>query len=157
MNKFLLSVLSLLMVLSCSSEVSGPSGDYIGLSVSELKFDSASSTDTVLTEGTLWWFCDAECEGDDLQMLYINTASTEDSTEILDYYSQKEAIVEPCPPSLTDGENRIRIQWKWLTIDRIDRTHFTVSVSGNDTGNARTASIGLEAGDYFCRLSVRQN
>lgn len=47
-------------------------------------------------------------------------------------------------------------QGKWISIDT-DKNILTVTISPNDSGEARTATVGVTAGDIFDYFDFKQN
>lgn len=117
--------------LFSSCEKDDPDGrwsDNIKLSSKSAELEATSDSVTFTTEGTWWWVTD----------IVVG-----DST----YYGFKDINLEGYNYSIYLGD---------VVIERRDTTTLFVKVGANTTGAVRYIQVGLEAGDYFDRIVIKQ-
>lgn len=127
-----------LVIKQHSLRYPGDWDDIIKLSAKELVFDATGGEQTVTTESEGWWMI-----GYYIGPLFYNF-----------YYIDKyEGLF-----TVEDGDgtlpNPVRVSSEWFDISREARS-ITVKLAPNE-GPAREMQLGLEAGNYYDRLTIRQ-
>ncbi len=123
-----LLLLSVITIMSCEDQPVGKWDDNIKLSNDELTFSAGAGSETITTEGDLWWLISIRTDVDDYEN-FEGTDTTDDSFEI----------------SRDD-----------ITFERIEKTTIKIDLAENNTGAERTFVIGLQAGNYFDSIVITQ-
>ena len=101
--------------------------DNIKLSVKNVEFDGQGDSLTISTKGTWWWVTDI-------------------TVNMVHFYGFK---IDP------DSEH-YSIKDDCFTVERRDAHTLFIRVEANRTDTLRTITVGLEAGDYFDRVTITQ-
>lgn len=127
---YFLSVITLTSIFySCDKEdPDGKWSDNIKLSAKTAEFSSNADSVKITTRGRWWWVCD----------ITVN-----DTT----YYNFEDIDLESYNYS---------IQENGILVERRDTTTLFIKADANKTGTIREITVGLEAGDYFDRVTVTQ-
>lgn len=127
---YFLSVVILTSIMySCDKkDPLGKWSDNIKLSAKTAEFSSNADSVKITTQGTWWWVCD----------ITVN-----DTT----YYNFEDINLESYNYS---------IQESGILVERRDTTTLFIKADANKTGAIRKITVGLEAGDYFDRVTVTQ-
>ncbi len=126
----LLFLSSIVIFLSCSDQYDplGKWGDNIKLSTKNVEFNSTADSVTITTEGEWWW---------------VNEISVGDTS----YHHFEDINLE--------ADNYV-IQDTCFVVERRDKTQLFIKVDENPSNVERVIVVGLEAGDYFDRVTVKQ-
>ena len=118
-----------LSLLSCDSEEPiGKWEDNIKLSKKEVSISANANTVIITTEGTWWW----------IDGISLNGEHNFDMSDID-----------------TSRENFL-IEETIFSIERRNAKEIHISMNKNDSGSERILAIGLQAGNYFDRITVIQ-
>ncbi len=131
MYKSIILFLCIFLVSSCSDPVEGKWDDNIKLSAKNFEF-GAKVDSVIITTGGDWWWID-EISIDDSTFSYYNN---ENVNFKLDSYS----IVENS-----------------FVIERRDKNTLFIKLEENITGKERVMRIGLQAGNYFDYVTIKQS
>ena len=124
---FNLLILFFTMLLpSCIIE-DGKWKDNIKLSAKSLEFQAKPDSSIITTEGDWWWICDITVNDNHFYGFDINP----------------------------DSENYI-IKQDCFTVERRDKHTLFIRLDENLLNISRVVTIGLEAGDYFDRVTITQ-
>lgn len=131
MHKYIIAIISIFLLSSCSDKerLTGDWDDIIKLSTKNVEFSANTDSITITTKGDWWW---------------INWISIGDS--IYTYNNRKDINLE---------SNSYVIKEYCFIVKRSKNTLF-VKLNENNTGIERLMKIGLEAGDYFDGVSIKQ-
>lgn len=115
---------------SCSDKEDpiGKWDDVIKLSAKAVKFNADTDSVTITTEGDWWWITDVTV--DDKRFGILSSIDTES-----DNYS----IKQDC-----------------FVVERRDKNTLFIKVDENKLSIQRIITVGLEAGDYFDRVTIMQ-
>jgi len=126
---FFTTIALMFILASCDKEDPiGKWSDNIKLSAKTAEFSSNADSVKITTQGTWWWVCD----------ITVN-----DTT----YYNFEDINLESYNYS---------IQESGILVERRDTTTLFIKADANKTGAIRKITVGLEAGDYFDRVTVTQ-
>lgn len=132
MNKVWVLFFTLVLISSChKEEPDGLWDDIIKLSTKNAEFGVMGDSVLISTEGDWWW---------------IDRISIDDST--YGYYNNENVNLES--DSYTIIEDR-------FIVERRDKNTLFVKLGENITGAVRIMTIGLEAGDYFDSVTIKQS
>lgn len=125
-------VIGMVMLVSCKDKVNpiGKWDDIIKLSTKSVELTAQADSVTITTQGDWWW---------------VDEISFQDST--YSYYNREDINLESDAYSITEDA---------FTVERRDKNTLFVRLKENNTGAERTMSIGLEAGDYFDHVNIKQ-
>jgi hypothetical protein len=101
--------------------------DNIKLSVKKLEFSAEGDSAIIKTKGTWWWITDISVNKEH----YFNYGINQDS--------ESYTIKDGC-----------------FVIERRDARTLFIKVDANPRDSVRVITVGLEAGDYFDRVTVTQ-
>lgn len=124
---FYILLISLIAFSSCIDWIGGWK-DNIHLSTRTLHFNSAGDSAIVTTKGNWWWVSDISV----------------DSTH---YYNFKDINLESDHYTIKDD---------CFIVERRDKNTLFIKVDANPLNVNRIVTVGLEAGDYFDRVTVIQ-
>jgi len=121
---------SLVILYSCSDkkDLIGKSEDIIKLSTKAVDFNSGIDSVSITTEGDWWWVHDITI--DETSYTFHEGLGP----EIENY-------------SITDD---------YFVVERRHKTTLFIKVMANLSSNQRIITVGLEAGDYFDRVTITQ-
>jgi len=102
--------------------------DNIHLSTRTAEFSASGDSVTIKTEGSWWWIDDISIDGN-----YYH--DFRNINQQADSYSMKQDCID---------------------VRRLDRNTLFVKVDANTLTSKRIISVGLEAGDYFDRVTITQ-
>jgi len=120
---------SFFMLSSCDKDdPDGKWSDNIKLSSKSAELEATSDSVTFTTEGTWWWVTDIVV-GDSTYFDFEN---------------------------INMGGYNYSIQVGDVVVERRDTTTLFVKAGANSTGAVRNIKVGLEAGDYFDRVVIKQ-
>ena len=125
---FTLMIVFIIAFYSCSK----PKGDWpdnIGLSTKVVEFNAQSDSVTITTFGSSWWIGDVSVNSD----WYYNF-NLEVNLETDSYI-----IKHDC-----------------FTVERRDKHKLLIKVDENPLNIQRIITVGLQAGDYFDRVTITQ-
>ncbi|MCF6242053.1 MAG: hypothetical protein L3J74_11990 [Bacteroidales bacterium] len=132
MKKIFLLFLSFILIYSCNKEeYIGMWDDIIKLSVKNVEFGANTDSVLIKTEGDWWW---------------IYGISFEDSTYS---YNHDEDIN-------LESNNYIIIEDNFV-VERRDKNTLFIKLDKNTSGKERIMTVGLEAGDYFDSVTIKQS
>ena len=132
MKKTLFLVIGMVILVSCKNKDNpiGKWNDIIKLSTKSVELTAQADSVTITTQGDWWW---------------VDGISFQDST--YSYYNRKDINLESDAYTITEDD---------FTVERRDKNTLFVRLNENHTGAERTMLIGLEAGDYFDHVSIKQ-
>jgi hypothetical protein len=132
MNKLILLLLSIILISSCNKEEPiGKWDDIIKLSTKNVEFGVKPDSVIITTEGDWWW---------------IDGISLDDST--YSYYNNENVNLESDSYIITETN---------FVVERRDKHTLFIKLDENITGKERVMIIGLEAGDYFDSVTIKQS
>ena len=132
MNKLILFLLGIILISSCNKEEPiGKWEDNIKLSTKNVAFEVKSDSVIITTEGDWWW---------------IDGISLNDST--YSYYNNENVNLESDSYIITETN---------FVVERRDKHTLFIKLDENLTGKERVMIIGLEAGDYFDNVKIKQS
>jgi hypothetical protein len=119
-----------IVLFSCSDEEIeiGKWDDCIHLSTRSVDFGSHADSVVITTQGSWWWVTDVNVDN-----LY--------------FYDFKVVDVE---------SDNYRIEQDCFVVERRDKHTLFVKVDANPFNVQRIVTVGLEAGDYFDRVTITQ-
>lgn len=128
----LIGLLGLSLLSSCSDkeDPDGQWGDIIKLSTKNVDFQAAADSIIISTEGDWWW---------------VDGINFEDS--LYSYYDN---------PGINLEAESYTIEEDDFVVARQDAHTLFIRLNANQSGQARTMRISLEAGDYFDDVTVTQ-
>lgn len=118
---------------SCNKLIEDKDGDWddnIKLSTRLVNFTGTQNIVEIKTQNTWWW---------------INSVNTNN-----EYFMPKYQT------NMFDKENII-VNTDWLTVERKDGKTIELTATNNTTQSKRTATISLQAGNYFDYITVIQS
>jgi hypothetical protein len=127
---FKLLIILAAMFFSCADRLDpiGKWSDVIKLSTKSVEFDAHADSVTITTEGDWWWVTDV---------------SVDDTV----YYDFRDVNLEA---------DNFSIQRDCFVVERRDKTKLFIKVDENPANVQRLITVGLEAGDYFDKVTVNQ-
>ncbi|MFA5330180.1 MAG: hypothetical protein WC384_20465 [Prolixibacteraceae bacterium] len=102
--------------------------DNIKLSTKAVEFSSSRDSVTIKTGGNWWWVSDISVDG----TWYYGFSG-------IDLESDNYSIKEDC-----------------FEVERVDKNTLSIKVEANPNASKRIITVGLQAGDYFDRLTITQ-
>jgi len=121
-------IITVFILYSCSNKKDGDWNDSIKLSAKSVEFNSSSDSVIIKTGGSCWWITDISVNN---MYYYVFT----DVNLQADSYS----IKHDC-----------------YVIERWNKNTLFIKVNENPLNVKRIITVGLEAGDYFDRVSITQ-
>lgn len=128
MKKTIILFLVLGAVFSCTTKKDGDWDDIIKLSEKQVTFAAEASSVQINTEGTWWW----------VHGIGLNDDWTFDLSNI------------------DTSQNNFTIDEAEFKIERKNGTEIYISMTQNETGQERTLTIGLQAGNYADGIRIIQ-
>ncbi len=131
MNKAIIVNLLIIIAItnySCSKKKIGDWDDIIKLSTKEVEFNSTADSVIITTEGSWWWITDISVDG---KYYYDFTG--------IDLQANSYSIKQDC-----------------FNVEKRDNKTLFIKLDGNPLIVNRIITIGLEAGDYFDRITITQ-
>lgn len=128
---FFFSVVTIISVLnSCSDkqDLIGKWDDNIKLSTKAVEFDANSDSVIITTQGDWWWITDVTVDNE-----------TFSAFEGVNMESYNYSIKQDC-----------------FIVERRDKNTLFIKVDENLLSTPRIITVGLEAGDYFDRVTITQ-
>ncbi len=131
MNKIFFLVLSIVLISSCiKEEPDGKWDDIIKLSTKNVEFGAKADSVLITTEGDWWW----------IDMIKLNDS-------IYSYYNNEDIDLEADSYTISEDD---------FTVERRNKDTLFIKMNDNTTGKERVMTVGLEAGDYFDYVEIRQ-
>ncbi|MEA3317458.1 MAG: hypothetical protein U9R54_05835 [Bacteroidota bacterium] len=132
MRNVIILLLNIIFLSSCSDkvEIDGKWDDNIKLSKKDIEFTAGADSTVVTTEGDWWWITEISLA--DSCYCYCNS-------EDVNLESDSYIIKEDC-----------------FVVEKLDNKTIFIKMYENLTGNERIMIIGLQAGDYFDYIKVKQ-
>ena len=132
MNKFILLLLGIVLISSCNKEEPiGKWEDNIKLSTKNVELGVNLDSVIITTEGDWWW----------IDGIYLA-----DST--YSYYNNENINLESDSYTITENN---------FVVERRDKHTLFIKLDKNVTGKERVMKIGLQAGDYFDSVTIKQS
>ena len=123
-----LMIVSFITIYSCSEKELGDWDDNIKLSTKAVEFSSLSDSVTIKTGGSGWWVSDVSVNSDW-------------------FYGFKDINLEA---------DSYTIQQDCFVVERRDKNTLFIKVDENPLKIQRIITVGLQAGDYFDRVTITQ-
>lgn len=123
-----LMIVSFITIYSCSEKELGDWDDNIKLSTKAVEFSSLSDSVTIKTGGSKWWVSDVSVNSDW-------------------FYGFKDINLEA---------DSYTIQQDCFVVERRDKNTLFIKVDENPHKVQRVITVGLQAGDYFDRVTITQ-
>jgi|SRR5665647_48564 len=124
---FILLIVFITTIYSCSKEI-GKWDDNIKLSTKNVEFSALSDSVKITTGGSWWWVSDVSVNSDW-------------------FYGFKDINLE--------ADSYI-IKQDCFVVERRDKNTLFIKVDENPLNVQRIITVGLEAGDYFDRVTITQ-
>lgn len=121
-------IVSFITIYSCSEKELGDWDDNIKLSTKAVEFSSLSDSVTIKTGGSGWWVSDVSVNSDW-------------------FYGFKDINLEA---------DSYTIQQDCFVVERRDKNTLFIKVDENPLKVQRVITVGLQAGDYFDRVTITQ-
>ena len=130
LSYFMCIIAVVIVLYSCSDneDLIGKWDDNIKLSTKAVEFDANDDSVTITTEGDNWWVTDVTVNSESFHVI-----------ESIDIESDNYSIKYDC-----------------FVVERRDKNTLFVKVEENQLNTQRVITIGLEAGDYFDRVTITQ-
>jgi hypothetical protein len=113
---------------SCSEKKVGNWDDNIKLSTKAIEFSASGDSVTIKTEGSWWWITDITVDS-----IYFY------GFKGVDLQSDNYSIKQDC-----------------FDVERRDKNTLFIKVDANPLNVKRIITVGLEAGDYFDKITITQ-
>lgn len=126
--KILLIILGIISMNSCKSQPIGLWEDNIKLSIQKAKLKATADEITITTQGSWWWITDITID----ELTFSDFAPVDTSSE------------------------RFTIEQDCLTLTRKNANTLLIQLNANPSSKERIITIGLEAGNYFDRITLTQ-
>jgi hypothetical protein len=126
MFRILLGIIISVLLYGCI-HLDGKWDDNIKLSARKVEFRAEGDSVTIKTKGTWWWVTGVSVDGEEFHNFVINPSSL------------KYTISGTC-----------------YIVGRRDAQTLFIKADPNPRDSVRIISVGLEAGDYFDRVTVTQ-
>ncbi|MBP8945629.1 MAG: BACON domain-containing protein [Paludibacteraceae bacterium] len=123
-----LLIVSFITIYSCSEKKVGDWDDNIKLSTKAVEFSALSDSVTIKIGGSGWWVSDVSVNSDW-------------------FYGFKDINLEA---------DSYTIQQDCFVVERRDKNTLFIKVDENPLNVQRIITVGLEAGDYFDRVTITQ-
>lgn len=123
-----LMIVSFITIYSCSEKELGDWDDNIKLSTKAVEFSSLSDSVTIKTGGSKWWVSDVSVNSDW-------------------FYGFKDINLEA---------DSYTIQQDCFVVERRDKNTLFIKVDENPLKVQRVITVGLQAGNYFDRVTITQ-
>ena len=124
---FTLLILFLILFLSSCIIKDGAWKDNIKLSAKTVEFQAKADSAIITTKGDWWWICDITVNDNHFYGFDINP----------------------------DSEN-YKIKQDCFIVERRDKHTLFIRLDENLLNVSRVVTVGLEAGDYFDRITIMQ-
>lgn len=121
-------IVSFITIYSCSEKELGDWDDNIKLSTKAVEFSSLSDSVTIKTGGSKWWVSDVSVNSDW-------------------FYGFKDINLEA---------DSYTIQQDCFVVERRDKNTLFIKVDENPLKVQRVITVGLQAGNYFDRVTITQ-
>ena len=136
MNRIIVLILSIFILSSCSDKegpegLVGNSSDIIKLSTKYVEFGAMADSVIITTEGNWWW----------IDEIFFNDSS-------YSYYNNENINLESHSYIIEDDD---------FIVERRNKTTLFIKLNENITGIERELIIGLEAGNYFDDVFIKQS
>ena len=125
---FTLLFVSFITIYSCSEKKEGDWDDNIKLSTKAVEFSALSDSVTIKTGGSGWWISDISVNSN--YIYNFNGINIESDSYI---------IKQDC-----------------FWVERQDKNTLFIKVAENTLNVQRIITVGLQAGDYFDRVTITQ-
>ncbi|HBL75690.1 MAG: hypothetical protein A2W90_08170 [Bacteroidetes bacterium GWF2_42_66] len=125
---FTLLFVSFISIYSCSEKKDGDWDDNIGLSTKAVEFSALSDSVTIRTGGSGWWISDISVNSN--YFYNFNGINLESDSYL---------IKQDC-----------------FVVERRDKNTLFIKVAENTLNVQRIITVGLQAGDYFDRVTITQ-
>lgn len=123
-----LLIVSFITIYSCSEKKLGDWDDKIKLSTKAFEFSFLSDSVTIKTGGSGWWVSDVSVNSD---WFY--------GFEVINLEADSYTIQQDC-----------------FVVERRDKNTLFIKVDENPLKVQRIITVGLQAGDYFDRVTITQ-
>jgi len=123
-----LLIVSFITIYSCSEKKEGDWDDNIKLSTKAVEFSALVDSVTIKTGGSRWWISDISVNSN--HFYNFNGISLESDSYV---------IKQDC-----------------FVVERRDKNTLFIKVDENPLKVQRIITVGLEAGDYFDRVTITQ-
>ena len=126
-----LAIIFAITLFSCSKgnqRLDGDWDDNIHLSAKTVELKATSDSVTIKTEGSWWWVCDI-------------------SVDSKSYYGFERDYLQA---------DYYKIKEDYVVVEKRDKNTLFVYVEANPNNVKRIISVGLQAGDYFDRVTITQ-
>ncbi|MDR1417226.1 MAG: hypothetical protein LBJ57_07415 [Prevotellaceae bacterium] len=144
---------------SCTFEYDEPNGlqgDTIKFSKKELSFSAQGGLDTVTSQGIFWWIASSmSIDGKRYGFMLEDSRFYHFKTEDGENYVKDEDEGEIFVAEYSNADIK-KLEGAWFTVDKATKQMLTFAVAPNATGNIRTLSFGVEAGNYGTNIRVTQ-
>ena len=121
-------IVSFITIYSCSEKELGDWDDNIKLSTKAVEFSSLSDSVTIKTGGSKWWVSNVSVNSDW-------------------FYGFKDINLEA---------DSYTIQQDCFVVERRDKNTLFIKVDENPLKVQRVITVGLQAGNYFDRVTITQ-
>lgn len=125
---FTLLIAFIITLLSCSDKKDGDWDDNIKLSARAVEISASSDSVKITTGGSWWWITDVSVNG-------------------TWFYGFKDVDIQA---------NSYIIKQDCFVVERRDQHTLFIKVEENPLNIQRIITVGLEAGDYFDRVTITQ-
>ncbi len=122
-------IFCIIILYSCSKRKDGDWDDIIKLSKKSVEFISSCDSVIIKTGGSWWWITD----------ISVNNVNYYDFSNV-DLQANNYSIKHDC-----------------FVVERRDKNTLFIKLDENPLNVKRIMTIGLEAGDYFDRVTITQN
>ncbi len=131
MNRVILFLLSIVLINSCNKEKPiGKWDDIIKLSTKNVEFEAKADSVLITTEGDWWW---------------VDAIKLNDS--IYQYYNNEDINLESESYTIIEDD---------FIVERQDKKTLFIKLDENLTGRERMMLIGLQAGNYYDSVKIKQ-
>lgn len=121
-------IINLIILYSCSNRKDGDWDDNIKLSKKSVEFNSSCDSVIIKTGGSWWWITDI-------------------SVDNINYYDFSDVDLQA---------DSYSIKHDCFVVERRGRNTLFIKLDENPLNVRRIMTIGLEAGDYFDRVTITQ-
>jgi hypothetical protein len=119
--------ISLFLLITACIREDGDWDDNIKLSIKTVEFESKADSVIITTKGNWWWVCDITVNDNHFYGFEINPESS-----------------------------NYKIQHDCFIVERRDKNTLFIRLDENPLNVNRIVSVGLQAGDYFDRVTITQ-
>lgn len=140
------------LITSCeSNEVDGKWGDVIKLSTNNVSLGSAADSVIITSKGT-WWFTNIQTSSKAYQTIWAEGDNVYPSSW---YVGKSDTLAYKIPSIIKDAQCTIKDDF--FDIREIGSKSLFVKLNANKTSADRSVIIGIEAGDYFEDVTIKQS